>query len=1122
MRWLVIFFFSSGCVLPATEYFVATGGDDSLSGTSREEAFATIGKGVSPLKPGDILTICPGEYFESITASVSGRKDAHVVIRAERPGTVIVRGDKPLEAGFVRAQGLKYTYVCEYEGEVKGVIERDSLSQYSPAVSADAADRVPGRYYYDKTAGRLYLHTSDSRNPARHDLTLSGLVGEQGLCVKNCMGYSRNSFMKAREEDWVKNVVIDGLAFTGFAQAASKGEIEGTGLKVFWPRGCVIRNCTAFLNGHGIVCNGTPIIRKRENALRRDRAENCIIEHCVAYGNADYGIVISGSVKDSAIRDCLTFKSSGHDIRFYSGVIENCTLRNNIAFMPGTLWIKANFRTERNNKVIGNVCNILDISSKESAKNNIAGRGAGNEKNIRTSITKETELAEHFADPLHLDYRLQSDSSYRGTGRAPYDYKDEVFFVGPGGDDRALGTSVKTAWKTLAQACKKAKAGQTVYLLPGRYEEILCPVNSGEKRNRLVFRKRGHGRVMVKGVDIKGKSFITIKGMTVQGRDREGISINGGDKIEIEQCVAAGCEKNGVYAENAPGLKITHCTFTSNRSGLELKKCENAVVAANIFGGNKNKELAVDEDTISTLWSDRNSFSSGLAEWRETTGLDLHSIELIPEFVDPVSGNFHLKNAYSFDGQGPLAMPIGPYEKIGRAATAKVDTPVVRSTTTTTANMECETPGVVSRVMLRWGTTPECTNSIGYGPEGLSHYFSLIGLNPKTEYYFRAEVAQTVPDGFFTNEQPQPAQEGGETVKSKVSSFTTPSTDSPARVYHVAAGGSDENDGLSEDKALRSINSAAAKIKAGDTVVVHDGTYTERVLVSATGDTNSPIVFRANNAGRALLKGKGIIGTGLELIHKSWVTIDGLYIADYGRVALRVTGGRNNTLRRSIFDGRTTYPSRLVIVSGENLTIENCVFRNAWNYLSVVSPNAVTIRNNVFYGAMCGGVGVGKSKCLLSHNIICDTVPKKRVVPLVYIHRYGKITDEYNCYFTRLPEEEKTLYWVRRRPEGRWTTFEQFKRESGGQGETSFFGNPGMKILKEYTIYTGDMTGKPHKYVTQELNYRDGKPVLALFDEYFATNPKCVKAADGRPIGLDPNAFGLQSGTRTESVVFPE
>src|SRR5690606_381661 len=69
-----------------------------------------------------------------------------------------------------------------------------------------------------------------------------------------------------------------------------------------------------------------------------------------------------------------------------------------------------------------------------------------------------------FADPAHLDFRLQADSPYRGKAPGGLDpgahqYQPTIYYVSPEGDDRADGLSVATAWKSLQKACIKAEPG---------------------------------------------------------------------------------------------------------------------------------------------------------------------------------------------------------------------------------------------------------------------------------------------------------------------------------------------------------------------------------------------------------------------------------------------------------------------------------------------------------------------------------------------------------------------------------------------------------------------------------------------------------------------------------------
>ena len=90
---LVVTGLLGGATLHATEFFVNKQGLDSNAGTSREAAFLTIQKGVDALQPGDTLTIGRGEYVETVARKGLGAAEKQTTIRAEIPGTVLLRGD---------------------------------------------------------------------------------------------------------------------------------------------------------------------------------------------------------------------------------------------------------------------------------------------------------------------------------------------------------------------------------------------------------------------------------------------------------------------------------------------------------------------------------------------------------------------------------------------------------------------------------------------------------------------------------------------------------------------------------------------------------------------------------------------------------------------------------------------------------------------------------------------------------------------------------------------------------------------------------------------------------------------------------------------------------------------
>ena len=77
------------------DYFVNKQGNDANDGASRATSFLTIQKGVDALKPGDTLTIGPGEYLESVRRADLG---AAVAGDAGHPGGDGVRCERAGQA----------------------------------------------------------------------------------------------------------------------------------------------------------------------------------------------------------------------------------------------------------------------------------------------------------------------------------------------------------------------------------------------------------------------------------------------------------------------------------------------------------------------------------------------------------------------------------------------------------------------------------------------------------------------------------------------------------------------------------------------------------------------------------------------------------------------------------------------------------------------------------------------------------------------------------------------------------------------------------------------------------------------------------------------------------------
>ena len=226
------------CSVEGAEYFVNKKGDDAQNGRSRQSAFLTVQKGVDALKPGDTLTIGPGEYLENVQRADLGGPDADTVIRADIPGTAVLRGDRDAELDFRKVAGRRFVYVADCKGDVLSVHEVDTLMALAPAADAEALEFGPGRFVHDKAGRKLYVCSSDFRPPGRHCYAIGTLRGDGFL--------ARNS----------RRITFEGLAARGFARPVTKPEL------CYPISGFMLRDCQRERRGASDAVPVTPLDHK--------------------------------------------------------------------------------------------------------------------------------------------------------------------------------------------------------------------------------------------------------------------------------------------------------------------------------------------------------------------------------------------------------------------------------------------------------------------------------------------------------------------------------------------------------------------------------------------------------------------------------------------------------------------------------------------------------------------------------------------------------------------------------------------------------------------------------------------------------------------------------------------
>lgn len=438
---LASLFLTSLAELSAAEYAVGPRG------------FKTIAEGVSALKPGDTLTIRPGEYRETVSATLVGIAEAPITIRAWRAGSVLLRGDVDLN-DFRPAPGLRHVFVTEMKQRAESVFERSTFRTLEPKMSAAEVELALMSYFHDEKSGRLYVHTSDSLPPAAHAI---------GASVTNANGLLLTGS---------RHVIVEGLSFTGFSHRdyeVQHGSRTRWGLMLKDCEHCTVRKCVSYLNSGGIHLLG--------------KGQGCVVEDCTAFGNWSRHIDIGNNIVGWGVAG-TTFQrnrveghmpdasTSRNDITFYSGG-DSCAMIDNLA-INASVMIKGDLKDAVQR---GNVCICRKFY-----------RPPGTE-NIELFGDVAPAATAKFADPLNHDYRT--------TG---------VWYVSPQGDDANDGTRVKP-FKTLARA---AQASGTVYLLAGDYDEILVPGANAD------FRRHGHDRVVVKAIAASNQRGVRLHGLSVR------------------------------------------------------------------------------------------------------------------------------------------------------------------------------------------------------------------------------------------------------------------------------------------------------------------------------------------------------------------------------------------------------------------------------------------------------------------------------------------------------------------------------------------------------------------------------------------------------------------------------
>ncbi len=198
-------------------------------------------------------------------------------------------------------------------------------------------------------------------------------------------------------------------------------------------------------------------------------------------------------------------------------------------------------------------------------------------------------------------------------------------------------------------------------------------------------------------------------------------------------------------------------------------------------------------------------------------------------------------------------------------------------------------------------------------------------------------------------------------------------------VYYVDPVGSDSNPGTRQ-APWRTIQHAAGRVRAGDTVLINPGVYNGGIRLSTSGMETSPITFRANltTSGHSRLtwmnlnlnwsssvfiKGSSVIieGSGGErdaffITEANYIILEGLTIQHATRAGLRISWSHHVSVRRCLFADNGRWG--IFTDFSDYTLIEDCESYGArlehGIYISNSSDYPIIRRNRLHHNYACG------------------------------------------------------------------------------------------------------------------------------------------------------------------------
>lgn len=749
--------------------------------------------------------------------------------------------------------------------------------------------------------------------------------------------------------DWtLTNCVVRGATAGGISAFRTVGGFVS---------GCIITNNNSYgilLRGSGTTVYRSFVCHNKNTGIFGQTPDSVfssgghfILESAIAF-NSGSGITLPGTRVNNYgwnVRSSVIFGNTANgfaDIMHNNaGTITNCIVANN-----GTTGIKG-----------------YTASTMVADYNNVSGNAIAYDSYV-TFGPNNIAVDPVFVDAPVLNFHLYEDSPCIAAGEGGVDigmypngptvtYETSAnYFVAPGGDDSAAGTSWEAAFATIGKAASVVGYGGTVEIASGVYTGQVALATPGLAT--LPIRFHGNGMVAIvwtngPAITADGANYTILENFTVASTAGSGVHLANSTGMTISNFVVE-ASQNGIHLYGS-GNATLHDVVVRNCGayGIQLElsngfTLNDGVVADNAsdgihIGGNYRNNPCVG-GTLRRCWIARNGSDGVLFEGDSSSGWTVEQTTVVANRGKGIGGS----------GSGGNWSPV-----------------------TVTNSVVAYNTGIGLYMV---NTLSPYTHSLFYGngwdiqKNDSLPTNSVPGADRGGNVFEDPNlVSYMTDDGALYVDSPALGSGAG-----GVNMGVYPGagvTYSAPRSFFVRNDGSDANNGLTDtpEGAWASLEPVVATpLRPGDTIHIASGVYTGAVVFAGvTGTASRPI--RISGTPDAILLASA--GQGMTFAQATRIVIDGLsFLGEDGQsdTLLSFVDARSCLLRQSTLNGGgwNDAGGNLRVLHSPVFTAERCDISgsHAWNAVYLEGSPRILLVNSEIHDNSRRGVWVRSEKVM--------------------------------------------------------------------------------------------------------------------------------------------------------------